>query len=236
MKFLASLCLMLIFSSAVMANNMDGFDPDSYQNDPKYHTVSEIEIVIDDAYRPEPLVENVRVYQPENDQPAPPKNVNWAAVVAIGEKVYDIVEKGKPVTESKMGSISCVPPHLKDDIFSMFGARSTSGRCTIRFKNIYSLTVARFDLRIEGYYNLQTSEHRGYYIRDAAVRLSSFECMWGYTCKASVKNSVINIGGSSTPTCEASMLFDYHVSTVLKHGAYSSTFRLNGRTGAITES
>ncbi|KAL0237356.1 hypothetical protein PCE1_000753 [Barthelona sp. PCE] len=223
MKVLALICLIFVLTSAA-----------SYENDPKYFTIASVDIITEDAYTPEPLVETVKVYRPDQTPP-PARNVDWGKVIAIGEKVYEIIEKGKPVTESKLGSISCVPPHLKDDIWSLFGARRTSGRTSIVFKNLYSLTVAKFDLRIEGYYNLQTDEHAGYFIKDAAVRMSSFECAWGYTCKAAVKNSVINTGNSATPVCEAQMIFDYHVSTLLKDGSYSSTFRLDGRTGSIYE-
>ncbi|KAL0236921.1 hypothetical protein PCE1_000318 [Barthelona sp. PCE] len=154
-------------------------------------------------------------------------------MISLGERIYGLIEKGRPVSSSKGGSASCVRSGF--GLFDLYGGMLKTKRDRIEIKNVLGQVVFSFGVRIEAYVQTKVPGDESFYIRDASVNVEELTCGWMYECNASVAKTVIaNVSPvSDINNCQISLTVEYSLGSVLKHGTFSNTYIVNSAAGMI---
>jgi len=158
-------------------------------------------------------------------------------LIALGQKVWTIVEKGRPVVSSDLGTVSVLPEELRTN--GGFSARlsgwSAPKQATYRvvYKNLYGMEVVNFKFTIHFQYNGQY-QGKGRYISGATMAANNLDVAWGYSFNAkSEVVSITNRGSEANPVAGLTLRLSYAVSTVLKDSRSTYDFHLTG-TGGVS--
>jgi len=152
-------------------------------------------------------------------------------LVALGEDVYRLVIKGKPLMTTKYEPISVIPKvnGTPVDIFETENwkvPKRKSYRAV--YKNLYGITVVSFTYSILFSYG-GTYEGKGKFLTAAQVIPESVMTIFGYDFSSTMKlGGIQNLGTRKDPVAGATILLEHHVSTVLKAGSQVTTFFISG--------
>jgi len=153
-------------------------------------------------------------------------------IIALGEKIYKIIEKGRPVVQTQYSPISVLPKYSNGnsvDAMDMENWSSPKGiKYKVSYKNLYGMNVASIEFLVlmsyGGRYN-----GKGRYITSAQIIPSNVTAAWGYDVSATMKlNSIQNKGTKASPVAAAVLNFSYTVKTVMKHDENHMTFYMDG--------
>ena len=155
-------------------------------------------------------------------------------LVALGEEIYRLVQKGKPVNKTDYAPISVVPKTSSGyaDIMDTEGWRMpTKATYAITYTNLYGMEVVKFRYSIifsyGGSYN-----GKGAYLTAAQIVPESVETLFGYTFGASMKlGGIQNHGTKDNPVAGAILSMEHTVETVIKASLQSSSYHITGRGG-----
>jgi hypothetical protein len=149
-------------------------------------------------------------------------------MIRIGEKIYKIVDQGRPVYNYSLERTNVVPKGMKDWSELQGWLSPVTKRYERKIKNAYGITVVYMRYRIEftpgGSYN-----GRGRYLQAISILPEKVEVAWGYTLDVTVSvPAIANAGTSRDPIAAAQVLIDSKISTVLKSGEYSESYFVRG--------
>ncbi len=158
------------------------------------------------------------------------------SLIALGKKIWAIVEAGKPVyTSTYMDAISVLPKFSDSDLASdiVFGQMENWSAPKMKsykvsYKNLFGMTVVGFDYTVI-FQHGGTFEGKGSYLTGVSVRASNVTVSWGYTFDAHTKLvNISNRGSLESPLAGATMQIDYTVSTALRVISASESFHVTG--------
>lgn len=164
------------------------------------------------------------------------KNVIAVAkdLIALGEKIYEIVKKGKPTTKTDFTAVSVVPRNQETkeyvdpfdlEGFSMPLERSFSTRIT----NGLGKEVVRFDYIIVYSYG-GSWNGSGKYLTNVIVAPKNIKVTSGWEFNASMKLAgIMNHGTKSDPVAGAMVNVNYQMSSVRSAFERTDVIHLTGR-------
>ncbi|MCR9206507.1 MAG: hypothetical protein NXH75_18130 [Halobacteriovoraceae bacterium] len=153
-------------------------------------------------------------------------------LIALGTKIYDIVKKGKPVTNLSFAKPVSVLPQAEDPNIafnSMTGWSLPKARTyKIEYKNLLGMSVIGFDYTVYFQHSGQF-EDKGAYITGLTVRASNVSVAWGFEFNASSSlETITNRGSRVNPTAGATMRINYSASSLLNSIQSSESFFVTG--------
>ena len=149
-------------------------------------------------------------------------------IVNIGEKVWKLIEKNKPVVDVRYTYANAIPECVKSsselERFSDLQSRSFRMHAKNWFgSTVYDVTYTLLH-RFGGSY-----KGRGQFLENVTVLPSKVSALWGYTVNMNVTNvSAVNVGTTDSPIGSVLMDMNFSVSTVFKAHQVRSVFQFRG--------
>ena len=158
-------------------------------------------------------------------------------LVALGEDIYRLVQKGKPVNKTSYAPISVIPRLGNGyvDIFDTEGWKMpTKTTYEIIYKNFYGMEVVKYRYSVIFSYG-GSYQGKGAYLTAAQIVPEIIETLFGYTFSATMKlGGVQNHGTKENPIAGAILAMEYTVETVIKASLETDSYHITGR-GALKQ-
>lgn len=153
-------------------------------------------------------------------------------IIALGEKIYKIIEKGKPVLQTAYAPISVIPKAKDGSPVDMFQTSNWSRPVTrsyeISYKNGFNMSVVKFKFTLIFSYGGKYLD-KGKYITAAQIVPSDVEVAWGYSVSATMNlDSIMNHGSIVDPLAGANLRLNYKIDTVVKAEERNILFYIGG--------
>lgn len=149
-------------------------------------------------------------------------------IINIGQKIWNIVNKGRPVTSYTNTKASALPGNATrwDQLESWQAPRSKVVR--VVHKNAYGMEVVKFTYRIMLLYG-GTVKGVGKYIGFAAVEPVEMTSVYMYTFNAKAEvDAVYNLGTSQNPVAGMILNINWTVESFLKKSTLTHSYTLDG--------
>jgi hypothetical protein len=155
-------------------------------------------------------------------------------LVALGEDVYQLVQKGRPTNVIKYSPISVIPK-VDGEPVDVFATENwkTPRKYTFEaaYENLFGMEVIKFRYSVIYSYG-GTYDGRGAYLTAAQIVPEYAHALFGYDFTATMKlGGIQNNGTRSNPVAAATLLMEYTVSTVIKTSFEVDTFHITGQGG-----
>jgi hypothetical protein len=149
-------------------------------------------------------------------------------IINIGSRLWNIVEKGKPVANYSGEKASALPQRaLHWDQLSNWQIPK-SKIINVSYKNLYGIEVVRFSYRIILLYGGSVNGV-GRYIGYASVVPLEMKTAYMYTFNANANvDAVFNLGTSQDPVAGMVLNINWTVETVLSKVTITQTYNLDG--------
>lgn len=250
---LNSMKIVLVLSVLVLGK-ASAYDEAAYEASRKYLTVTSMEVkeILDDQsipqypysqYEPSSRSERFVPGIPYGGEVPPQDKIGriiayGKELVAFGESLYTLVQKGKPSNKTTYAPISVIPRVAGQDIdiFDTEDWNETPKKRTyeVVYENGFGAEVVNFRYSVifsyGGRYN-----GKGAYITAAQIIPVSVKTLFGYDFSATMKLSGIqNIAKKDDPVAALMMTMQYEISTVFQATLESRTYTVTGL-GSIKE-
>lgn len=153
-------------------------------------------------------------------------------IVALGERIYTLVDKGRPTNRLDYSPISILPKvnGVVADILDTEGWRAPVKRSyRIAWKNLYGMEVVIFKYSVIYSYG-GTYNGKGAYLTAAQIIPDYSSVSFGFNFAASMKLvGLQNHGTKSSPIAGAVIQLEYTVNNILQSDTYSDTFHITGQ-------
>lgn len=155
-------------------------------------------------------------------------------VINIGQKVWNVVEKGRPVSNYSKSTGSALPARtLRWDQLENWSAPK-SRVIGVSYKNLLGFEVVHFVYRIVLVYGGDV-DGVGRYIGYTTVEPLQMTTAYMYTFNAKVSvESVYNMGSSQNPVAGMLLNVSWTVETVMKKEMQSHNYSLDGKGNILT--
>ena len=155
-------------------------------------------------------------------------------IIAIGKKIWPIIEAGKPVINvGGMGPMISVLPSVEGKVVSVpMGSMANwsvprVGSYRVSFKNFYNMEVIGFTYTIYFQHD-GTFQEKGKYITNLKIQASEVSAAWGFDFDASSELiGVANVGTTVDPVASAIMRITY-MTKGLNSKRYEQSFYVDG--------
>lgn len=153
-------------------------------------------------------------------------------VIALGERIYEIVKKGKPVVNSSYAPLSVLPKTEAGepvDIMDTEGwSLPTARKVTMNYKNVYGASVVKFTYTVV-FAHSGSYDGKGAYITAAQIIPSDVKVSWGFDFNASMKMiGLQNHGTRSNPVAGMVISVNYKVESVMSTIENNDTYHITG--------
>ena len=164
-----------------------------------------------------PLLDDHSEYEKQTGQLGPGEIIALAnELIALGEKVYTLVQKGKPTIAVDYAPIQVVPKDPKTSSYvDSFDITNTSDPVKKRFvasiKNFLNSEVVRFEYMVVFSYG-GSWNGKGKYIQNAMIIPVGVTVGYGYDFTATMKlQGITNKGTAADPIATALMTMNYTI-------------------------
>ncbi|EQC44207.1 hypothetical protein [Bacteriovorax sp. Seq25_V] len=161
-------------------------------------------------------------------------------IIAIGKKIWPIIEAGKPVVDVNMGQgVSVIPFKKGDDLNATFmdmenWSAPVAKRYNVTYKNGFGAKVISFDYTVM-FQHSGSFEEKGKYLTGVNVVASNISVAWGFDFKASTELvQISNHGSKDDRVAGATFKVNYTAETVFKTIQSADTFHVMGN-GQLTK-
>jgi len=239
------LLISLILVSCAFANDTSGMIIPSKTkivpfNQTFYTGINDIkpELVIDEVEISElgPLPYIPDPYYPTKPESKPLLIVN--DLIALGEKIYKIIEKGRPVVHVNLKPYSVLPKTVltKNLLHDMFGwSAPVTYIYTIKYKNLYKAEVVKIKFGLTFQYNGQ-DDNGGKYLTGIRILPLSVKTLWGYRTEAlSELIAISNLGTKEKIIGSATLAFKIKIHNVISAIETENMFHIRGNTKEILQ-
>lgn len=153
-------------------------------------------------------------------------------LVALGEDIYKLIDKGRPHITTKYAPISVVPKVDGQAVDPM----DTEGWAKyprvqgyeIIYRNLYNIAVVTFRFKVMWAYG-GSYNGKGKYISGAQI-VPEADVLWGFDFSATMKlGGVHNTGTRANPIANATLLIEHNVSNILRSTTRVSTIVIDGK-------
>ncbi len=155
-------------------------------------------------------------------------------IIAIGKKIWPIIEAGKPVVKSNMvKAITVIPSDNKDPKVTLTGMANWSvpeaQRFTVIFKNKLGMEVVNFDFTVY-FQHSGTYNGKGKYLTSVTTEASRVWAAWGFDLDVNSELiSIANVGTQKNPVASAILRIGLKVDGVINEVQTSYSLYLDGR-------
>lgn len=159
-------------------------------------------------------------------------------IIALGEKIYKLVDKGRPNSEFNYAPISVIPSNDKgspaDVLMDMSqGSMPTMEDFKIVAKNRFDKVITEFEFTLMFFHSLKYNG-KGNFITAAQIIPKSVNVSWGFDFNATMRlNGIVNHGTSMNPMAGAILVLEYELKNALSYKKQSAIFHIMGN-GRIT--
>lgn len=155
-------------------------------------------------------------------------------LVALGESLYNLVQKGKPNVRTSYAPISVLPLVGKSpvDIFDTENWKAPRKfSYNITYENGFGMEVVNFRYDVVYAYG-GSYNSKGAYLTAAQIIPVRINTSFGFDFSATMKlNGLQNHGSKESPIAGAILTMQYEISTVMQSSLESSTFHIMGNGG-----
>lgn len=156
------------------------------------------------------------------------------ALIAVGKKVYPIIEAGKPIINSQLPVTHVIPNNTNGNDFDFTLSQMENWKMPksksyeIVYKNVYGFEVISFTYTIHFQYG-GSFEGAGKYLTGVFVSASNLYVSWGFEFSATTEIvSLTNHGTLDNPVAGLTLKLDWVAKNVLNESRSSRTFHVNG--------
>lgn len=153
---------------------------------------------------------------------------DFTSIVAVGEKLWKLIELGRPVVSFKAPVVHALPPVRLcwSDLEKWQPPKSTLWEVT--YRNGFGRQVVRFRFRLV-YTAGGSLEGKGQYLANVTVQPANLEVSWGYTFNAETTvGSAFNTGTKEDPVAGLQLAVGWNVKTIVKDGMVTENFFVQG--------
>lgn len=155
-------------------------------------------------------------------------------LVALGESVYTLVQKGKPHNKTTYAPIS-VLPRVNGQNVDIFDTESwkmpAKATYVITYKNLYGMEVVKFRYSVIFSYG-GTYNGKGAYITAAQIIPESVMTSFGFDFSATMKmGGMSNHGTKANPVAGVILSLQYTVETFLQASLETASYHVTGKGG-----
>lgn len=139
-------------------------------------------------------------------------------LIALGEKVYKIVEKGRPVNNTTFAPISVLPKvdgKVVDVMSTEQWQTPVKHSYEVIYKNLYGIEVIKFRYTVIYSYG-GSYDGKGKYLTDVQIVPEEVSVSWGFQFNASMKLvGLTNKGTKLNPVAAATLSMEHTAKSVL---------------------
>lgn len=160
-------------------------------------------------------------------------------LVALGESIYSLVQKGKPVIKHRFATINVVPRTSDGRKYvDPFELEETSDAIKKKYvvvaKNKLKQEVVRFEYMV--LFHVGKYEGKGKYIQNAIIIPQSSKASYGFELNSQMKLlGVANKGTKANPVASAILNISYAIGSVITQYKSNDTFTLSGNGTIVKE-
>ena len=157
------------------------------------------------------------------------------SLIALGKKIYPIIEAGKPIISSELPVTHVLPKRTNevsdfDLTLSMMEnwqmPRSRSYK--VVYENLYGMEVVSFTFTVHFQYG-GSFEGKGKYLTGVLVSATELFVAWGFEFSASTEVvSVTNHGTLANPVAGLSLRLSWNAKTIVTESQSSKVFHITG--------
>tara|TARA_B100000925_G_scaffold291923_1_gene282533 strand:+ start:4303 stop:4983 length:681 start_codon:yes stop_codon:yes gene_type:complete len=154
-------------------------------------------------------------------------------LIAVGKKIYEVVDAGRPVVNAKFNNVSVLPKteggNLVNPFYDMAGwSAPVHKKYRITFKNLYGVEVISFTYGVSMQFGGKFND-TGAYILGANIYPEDLNVLWGWNLDANVETvSISNTSSLNDPVASLQLKLDGKVTTPLVENRFSHVFYLTG--------
>lgn len=151
-------------------------------------------------------------------------------LIALGKKVWPIIEAGRPVVSSRLGAISVLPLSSRDGDASELQNWSAPRHRKYRlvYENVYGMDVVTFSFTVHYQYG-GNLDGVGKYLTAVTVTANEIYVMWGFDFNA--KSSLVKVtnrGTRANPVAGVTLEVSQVAKTVFTEVRRTDTFHISG--------
>jgi hypothetical protein len=208
-------------------------------------TISSVEV-----YRVESTIDTLNFVELPTPTPTPPKpnptptpgtglppelsqiSIIIDTILAIGKKIWPIIEAGRPVINEKFAPAVSIVPHLQNDAGVLLEMENWSTpkvtSMRVSYKNKFGMEVVGFTYNLIFQYN-GDFKGVGKYITSLKIIASDINVSWGFDFDAASELvSIANIGTTDAPLASGIINVSYKVKGLFNESRNASTIFVDG--------
>lgn len=142
--------------------------------------------------------------------------IDLSQIIAVGEKVWKVIEANKPVVNVKTDTVSALPKGIRcwNELEKWQAPKTKSYE--VVYKNYFGWEVVHFRFRLQYTYG-GGKEGVGKYLANVTVLPAELNVLWGYTFNAEVEvMPAVNLGSKADPMAGLEINVKWAVNTVVK--------------------
>lgn len=160
--------------------------------------------------------------------PAPAGGIDLGQIIAIGEKIWSIIEANRPVVVQNYAAVSAVPQGIRSWEELNGWSEPTIRMYKLAYKNLYKMKVVEFNFRVAYTYNGSVGG-RGKYLSRVEIDPAILNVAWGYKFNASGEAlNITNVGTPESPMAAMEIRLNWSVDSVMRHMQESVRFYIRG--------
>ncbi len=149
-------------------------------------------------------------------------------IIAMGKKIWDIVEAGKPVVNITTDRASALPQGSKSWAQYENWSNPASSVYKVTYSNGFGMDVVTFSFRVVYTYGGQLNG-KGKFLANVTVIPKDTSVAWGYTFNASTSiPEVVNVGTKVNPIAGMELDVNWVVKTAVKESRDSAAYFIRG--------
>jgi hypothetical protein len=154
-------------------------------------------------------------------------------LIALGKKIWPIIEAGRPVSNARFNTVDVIPQGTT--AMEMEGWQAPKGlRWRVSYKNFYGVEVIGFTYAVLFQY-AGSKDGRGRYLTGVFVEASDVTVSWGFDFNATSEAiTIANVGTKANPVASLMLRINYQAKSVFRDITNQKTVYLTG-TGQISE-
>lgn len=158
----------------------------------------------------------------------PTGEIDLGTIISLGEKIWSIIEKNKPVVTQNYSAVSAVPQGIKTWEELQGWSEPVIRLYKLAYTNKFNQHVVDFNFRV-AYTFGGNYDGKGKYLSRVEIDPSILNVMWGYKFNASGEAlNIVNVGTKDAPMAAMEIRLNWSVDTVLKHMQQSVRFYIRG--------
>lgn len=205
----------------------------AYKTDPRYFEITSVEVkeITPPSYllREDADCDSSTVPPLERDGLRPlTDGITLDQIINIGQKIWTIVEKNKPVVNLKIQKAEVLPLGAKDWAELECWQVPESKVFRVSYKNGFGMTAVNIALRVNYTYGGRVNG-LGRYLSQVTVLPAELDVIWGFKLDGEVRVATpTNAGTKESPVAGVQMDVNWVITTPLKYSESTESFYVQG--------